>query len=88
MHIATRYFTAGTRSDWRILLCKHNCTSFRFWHFEVELDRMCGSLNVEFVLLGLGFWLCFAVAEPSSVFREALAEIVRPEPVAEREETR
>ena len=72
---AARYFTCGLRNEWRRLLLRSNCTSFTFWCFEIELDRVGGTLDVEVMLLGLGFYLCIAILPPSKMLLDAIKEI-------------
>lgn len=65
--------TCGLRNYWRELFQRMYGATFVFWQFEIERDRVGNTLEFEFVLLGLGLWLCFSLGPISPQLREALA---------------
>lgn len=70
------YWTAGFNPyQLRTLFKKHNVTEFDFISIRGEYDRVTGSVGLCVHLLGLRFWLCVSVAEPSEEFITALKEI-------------
>jgi hypothetical protein len=71
----TNYVTCGPRNEWRWLFRKTNGTSFTPILLSFELDRVGGTLDIEVMVLGLGFYLCIAVMPPSKLMMDALREI-------------
>lgn len=74
------WITCGFRQEWTWLFRRTNCTSFTPVMLEFELDRMLGSLDISFMLLGVGFWLSVAVGTPRKELLDAIAEVVEEAP--------